>query len=41
MHATAVEAAGMRALNKGDRVGFEVEDDRRGRSKQAAQLKPA
>jgi cold shock protein len=41
VHATAVEAAGMRALNEGDRVSFEVEDDRRGRGKQAAQLKPA
>jgi cold shock protein len=41
VHATAVEAAGMRALNEGDRVSFEIEDDRRGRGKQAAQLKPA
>jgi CspA family cold shock protein len=41
VHATAVEAAGMRALSEGDRVSFEVEDDRRGRGKQAAQLKPA
>jgi CspA family cold shock protein len=31
----------MRALNEGDRVSFELEDDRRGRGKQAAQLKPA
>jgi CspA family cold shock protein len=31
----------MRALNEGDRVSFEVEDDRRGRGKQAAQLKKA
>lgn len=41
VHATAVEAAGMGALNEGDRVRFEIEDDRRGRGKQAAQLKPA
>jgi CspA family cold shock protein len=41
VHATAVERAGMRALNEGDRVSFELEDDRRGRGKQAAQLKPA
>jgi CspA family cold shock protein len=41
VHATAVEAAGMRALNEGDRVSFELEDDRRGRGKQAGQLKPA
>ena len=41
VHATAVEAAGMRALNEGDRVSFELEDDRNGRGKQAGQLKPA
>jgi cold shock protein len=41
VHATAVEAAGMRALNEGDRVSFELEDDKRGRGKQAAQLKKA
>jgi len=41
VHATAVEAAGMRALNEGDRVSFELEDDRRGGGKQAGQLKPA
>jgi cold shock protein len=41
VHATAVEAAGMRALNEGDRVSFELEDDRRGRGKQAAQLQKA
>jgi len=41
VHATAVEAAGMRTLNEGDRVSFELEDDRRGRGKQAGQLKPA
>jgi CspA family cold shock protein len=38
VHATAVEVAGMRALNEGDHVSFEIEDDRRGRGKQAAQL---
>ena len=41
VHATAVEAAGMRALNEGDRVSFELEDDRKGKGKQAAQLKKA
>ena len=41
VHATAVEAAGMRALNEGDRVSFELEDDRKGRGKQASQLKKA
>jgi CspA family cold shock protein len=41
VHATAVEAAGMRALNEGDRVSFELEDDRKGKGKQAAQLQKA
>jgi CspA family cold shock protein len=41
VHATAVEAAGMRALNQGDRVSFELEDDRKGRGKQAGQLQKA
>jgi CspA family cold shock protein len=39
VHATALEAAGVRALNEGGRVTFELADDRRGRGKQAAQLK--
>lgn len=39
VHATALEAAGIRALEEGDRVSFVLEDDRRGRGKQAAQLK--
>ena len=39
VHATALEAAGIRALNEGDRVSFQLEDDRKGKGKQAAQLK--
>jgi CspA family cold shock protein len=39
VHATALEAAGIRVLNEGDRVSFELEDDRKGRGKQAGQLK--
>jgi CspA family cold shock protein len=39
VHATALEAAGIPLLNEGDRVSFELEDDRRGRGKQAGQLK--
>ena len=39
IHATALEAAGIRVLTEGDRVSFELEDDRRGRGKQAGQLK--
>jgi CspA family cold shock protein len=41
VHATAVERAGLRALNEGDRVTFTLEDDRKGRGKQAAQLEKA
>ena len=35
------DATQLQSLEQGDRVSFEVEDDRRGRGKQAAQLKPA
>jgi len=31
VHITALEAAGIRALNEGDKVSFVLEDDRRGR----------
>ena len=41
VHATALEQAGIRSLNEGDRVTFVLEDDKRGRGKQAGQLKPA
>ena len=39
VHASALEAAGIRALSEGDRVSFVLEDDRKGRGKQAGQLK--
>jgi len=39
VHATALEAAGIHSLNEGDRVSFVLEDDRKGRGKQAGQLK--
>jgi CspA family cold shock protein len=41
VHATALEAAGIRSHNEGDRVTFVLEDDRRGRGKQAGQLEKA
>jgi CspA family cold shock protein len=41
VHATALEAAGIRALNEGDKISFVLEDDRRGRGKQAAQIEKA
>jgi CspA family cold shock protein len=41
LHATALEAAGIRQLVEGDRVSFVAEDDRRGKGKQAAQIAKA
>jgi CspA family cold shock protein len=41
VHATAIEQAGLPMLNEGDRVSFTLEDDRKGRGKQAAQLQKA
>ncbi len=41
VHATALEVAGIRTLNEGDKVSFEIEDDRRGRGKQAANVQLA
>jgi CspA family cold shock protein len=41
VHATALERAGIHSLNEGDRVSFVLEDDRRGRGKQAAQVQKA
>ena len=38
VHASALEAAGIRSLNEGDRVTFVLQDDRRGRGKQAAEI---
>ena len=41
VHATALERAGIRSLNEGDKVSFVLEDDRRGRGKQAGQVELA
>jgi cold shock protein len=41
VHATALEAAGIRTLNEGDKVTFVLEDDRKGRGKQAGQIQKA
>jgi cold shock protein len=41
VHATAIERAGLPMLNEGDRVTFTLEDDRKGRGKQAADLQKA
>jgi CspA family cold shock protein len=41
VHASALERAGIRTLNEGDRVTFILEDDRKGRGKQAGQVQRA
>jgi CspA family cold shock protein len=41
VHATALEAAGIFSLNEGDKVSFVLEDDRKGRGKQAGQIQKA
>jgi CspA family cold shock protein len=41
VHATALERAGIRSLHEGDKVSFVLEDDRRGRGKQAGQIELA
>ncbi len=38
VHATALERSGVPSLEEGDKVKFEIEDDRRGRGKQAANV---
>ena len=41
VHATALELAGIQSLNEGDKVTFVLEDDRKGRGKQAGQIQKA
>ncbi len=41
VHATALERAGIHSLNEGDKVSFVLEDDTKGRGKQAGQLEKA
>jgi CspA family cold shock protein len=38
VHASALERAGVHALNEGDKVSFDLEDDKGGRGKQAANV---
>ena len=38
VHITALESSGVAALDEGDKVSFDVEDDPRGRGKQAANI---
>ncbi len=41
IHATALEAAGISSIDEGDKITFEVEDDKRGRGKQATNVQLA
>ena len=41
VHASALERSGVPSLNEGDKVSFEIEDDQRGRGKQAANVQLA
>ncbi len=38
VHATALEQAGIESIDEGDKVTFEIEDDAKGRGKQATNL---
>src|SRR6516164_7946532 len=38
VHTSALESSGVPAVKEGDKVSFEIEDDRRGRGKQAANI---
>jgi len=41
VHISTLERAGLPPLNEGDQVSFEIEDDPRGRGKQAANIQMA
>ena len=41
VHASALEKAGIQSLNEGDKVTFTLEDDRKGRGKQAGEIEKA
>ena len=41
VHASALERAGIRSLDEGDKVTFLLEDDRKGRGKQAGEVQKA
>ena len=38
VHVSAVQSSGLASIGEGDTVSFEIEDDRRGRGKQATNL---
>ena len=39
VHITAVEKAGLRTLNEGQRVSFDIEPDKKGKGPKAVELK--
>jgi cold shock protein len=41
VHVTALEQAGIRGIDEGTKLTFDVEDDRRGRGKQATNIELA
>jgi cold shock protein len=41
VHVTALEHAGIRGVDEGTKLSFDVEDDRRGRGKQATNIELA
>jgi CspA family cold shock protein len=41
IHVSALERSGIHGLNEGDKITFVIEDDRRGRGKQAAEVELA
>jgi CspA family cold shock protein len=41
VHASALEKAGIQSLNEGDKITFTLEDDRKGRGKQAGEIEKA
>jgi CspA family cold shock protein len=41
VHATALEASGIPSIDEGDKVTFDIEDDPKGRGKQATNVQMA
>jgi CspA family cold shock protein len=41
VHVTALERSGLPAVDEGDKLSFEIEDDQRGRGKQATNVQLA
>ncbi len=41
VHASALERSGVGQIDEGDKVSFEIEDDKRGRGKQATNIQMA